>query len=255
MVPHLLNLVKGDKRGPARVPEGVRVYTVGDIHGRADLLQNLHRMIRADASTAPSGTTKTAIYLGDYVDRGLHSREVIDLLLDEPLEGFDKVYLKGNHDDEFLGFLEDETRGPDWFRVGGNATVYSYGIGIPGDVAPGDRFSYIKNAVRAAVPARHLEFLAGLELAREIGDYLFVHAGIRPGTALEEQEPEDMLWIRDEFVDSRADHGKVVVHGHSVTDRPDLRDNRIGIDTGAYASHELTCLVLEGATRRFLSTA
>ena len=255
MVRRLLKLFKGGERRPTRVPDGVRVYTIGDIHGRVDLLRDLHRMILEDASNTPGVIRKTAIYLGDYVDRGLHSREVIELLLDEPLEDFDKVYLKGNHDDDFLGFLADETRGADWFRVGGDATVYSYGVRIPRDLAPADRFSYIRKALRAAVPPRHVEFLAGLELVREIGDYLFVHAGIRPGTALDEQEPEDMLWIRDEFLDSRADHGKVVVHGHSVTDRPDVRENRIGIDTGAYASHELTCLVLEGATRRFLSTA
>ena len=177
MFQRLLNRFKGGERSPARVPEGMRVYTIGDIHGRADLLQNLHRMIRADASTTPSGTTKTAIYRGDYVDRGPHSRDVIDLLMDEPPEDFDKVYLKGNQDDVFLNFLGDESEGP-----------------------------------------------------------------------------EDMLWIRDEFLDSRADHGKVVVHGHSVSDRPQVRVNRIGIDTGAL-QHQLTCLVLEGATRRFLSTA
>ena len=255
MFQRLLKRFKGAERSPARVPDGMRVYTIGDIHGRADLVQNLHRMIQADASTTPSGTTKTAIYLGDYVDRGLHSRDVIDLLLDEPLEDFDKVYLKGNHDDEFLNFLDDESEGPDWFRVGGDATVYSYGVRIPRHVAPGDRFTYIQEALRAAVPPRHLAFLAGLELVREIGDYLFVHAGIRPGKALNKQEPEDMLWIRDEFLESRANHGKVVVHGHSVSDRPEVRVNRIGIDTGAYASNQLTCLVLEGATRRFLSTA
>jgi len=255
MFQRLLKRFKGGGRSPARVPEGMRVYTIGDIHGRADLLQDLHRMIRADASTTPSGTKKIAIYLGDYVDRGLHSRDVIDLLLDEPLEDFDTVYLKGNHDDVFLNFLDDESEGPDWFRVGGDATVYSYGVRIPHHIALVDRFTYVQEALRAAVPPRHLAFLARLEVVREIGDYLFVHAGIQPGRALNEQEPEDMLWIREEFLESRADHGKVVVHGHSVSDRPEVRVNRIGIDTGAYASHHLTCLVLEGATRRFLSTA
>ena len=217
---------------------------LSDVHGNIEALDAVLDECRARSVEAYAS-------LGDIVGYGPNPNECVKRIVEFDTD----LSVKGNHDDEFLGFLADETRGPDWFPVGGDAPVYSYGVRIPRDIAPADRFSYIRKALRAAVPPRHVEFLAGLELVREIGDYLFVHAGIRPGTPLDEQDPEDMLWIRDEFLDSRADHGKVVVHGHSVTDRPDVRENRIGIDTGAYASHVLTCLVLEGATRRFLSTA
>ena len=239
----------------ARVPRGVRVYAIGDIHGRADLLQDLHRLILADVAEAEPSMRRVVVYLGDYVDRGLQSRDVIDLLIGDPLPGFERVYLKGNHEEAFLDFLDDAGAGPDWFANGGDATVYSYGVAIPQEVPFSARFPHIQEALREAVPPRHIDFLTHLEMTWEIGDYLFVHAGIRPGRALDQQTAQDLLWIRHEFLTSSADHGKVVVHGHSVTVGPDLRDNRIGIDTGAFATGTLTCLVLEGRSRRFLSTA
>lgn len=239
----------------ARLPEGRRVYAVGDIHGRADLLRELHRLIEADLPEAGAVERRVAVYLGDYVDRGFESPDVIDLLLSDPLPRFEQVYLKGNHDELFLDFLEDVTVGPDWFALGGNATVYSYGVRIPDSIPPSERFGHIQSALQASVPQAHIEFLSCLELAWEIGDYLFVHAGIRPEKSLDRQTPEDLLWIRDEFLTSHADHGKIVVHGHSVTDEPDIQINRIGIDTGAFATNNLTCLVLEGSSMRFLSTA
>jgi len=194
------------------------------------------------------------IYLGDYVDRGLHSKEVIDLLLDQPLKDFEQVYLKGNHEEAFLNFLEDETIGSGWFSIGGDATVYSYGVRSNGDIPLDSRNATIKDELSAAVPARHLDFLSRLVISREVGDFLFVHAGVRPRRPLDQQTPQDLLWIRDEFLLSTVDHGKIIVHGHCVTPEPDVRKNRIGIDTGAYVSGNLTCLVLEGTSRRFLST-
>jgi len=240
----------------ARVPEGVRVYCIGDIHGRADLLKALHRGIQADASQNPEGqqTRNIVVYVGDYIDRGMQSREVIDHILSDPLPGFEKVYLKGNHDDSLLQFLRDADFGPLWFSYGGDATVLSYGVRMSPSKVGRDRFEDMRQQLETNLPPEHLEFLQSLQMVYECGDYLFVHAGFRPGVGLQEQKPEDMMWIREEFLDSKHDFGKIVVHGHSVTEVPEMKGNRIGIDTGAYGSDTLTCLILEGDGRYFIST-
>ncbi len=239
----------------AEVPDGVRIYAVGDIHGRVDLLQRLHTVILEDTADSRPGVENVVVYLGDYLDRGLYSRELIDFFLDEPLAGFEAVYLRGNHDQYFLDFLVDPDKGASWLRFGGDATVYSYGVRIPDDVAPNMRMVYIRDRLLETVPERHLTFLGDLELAKVIGDFLFVHAGVNPERPLSKQTPEDLMWIRDAFLESERDFGKIVVHGHSVTRVPEVRENRIGIDTGACYSNNLTCVVLEGASKRFLSTA
>jgi serine/threonine protein phosphatase 1 len=236
----------------ATVPEGRRVYAIGDIHGRRDLLTKLHRAIAADAQDAAS-LEKICIYIGDYVDRGDESRGVIDLLMSAPLPGFRTVHLLGNHEDIMLRFLEDPAVAPRWIVNGGDATLYSYGVDWRGHTQADD-LEALRLAFRSAVPAIHLKFLRTLPLSHIEGDYLFVHAGIRPGRDLALQDPADLIWIREEFLSSTTDHGRVVVHGHSISPQPEVRDNRIGIDTGAFATGKLTCLVLEGATRRFLQT-
>lgn len=241
--------------GTAAVPEGVRVYAVGDIHGCSDLLRQLHARILADAASLPAGTRSLAIYLGDYVDRGLHSREVLDLLIDEPLPGFESVHLRGNHDHELLAFLNDPGRAGVWLRYGGDATLYSYGLRIPMDVPPDARAELLSEQLREAMPQRHVDFLNSLPLAYEVGDYFFAHAGVDPDKALDRQSAEDLMWIRDQFLEADCDLEKVVVHGHSVTAKPDVRDNRIGIDTGACFTRSLSCVVLEGKTQRFISTS
>jgi len=241
------------KGSGACVPEGVRVYCVGDIHGRADLLKALHRGIAADAAGA-SELRNVIVYVGDYIDRGMQSREVIDHLLQDPLPGFEKVYLKGNHDDSLLQFLRDADFGPTWFSYGGDATVLSYGVRMTPGKSGRDRFEDMRQQLEANLPPAHLEFLQTLQMVYECGDYLFVHAGLRPGVGLQQQTAEDMMWIREDFLDSRHDFGKVVVHGHSVSEAPETRANRIGIDTGAYASDTLTCLILEGDDRHFIGT-
>ena len=238
----------------AEVPSGLRVYAIGDIHGRVDLLRQLHRRIIADAAQADPAMRKLLIYLGDYVDRGLYSREVLDVLVRERVPGFESVHLRGNHDHEFLEFLEDPTTNSAWLRYGGDATLYSYGVRLPADTPADRRLDLLGERLREAVPADHVEFLMGLPYTCEVGDYLFVHAGIDPDKPLEEQTPEDMLWIRDAFLEADCDFGKVVVHGHSVTELPDVRDNRIGIDTGACYTNALTCLVLQDNRFGFLST-
>ena len=243
----------GRSGAPPSVPPGTRVYAVGDVHGEVGALARLVGMIREDAAGAPV-ERRVLIFLGDYVDRGLGSRQVIDFLLEGPVPGFERVFLKGNHDATLLDFLADAGAGPGWLGVGGQATLLSYGVALP----PGPRgaayFEDVREALGQAVPSGHKAFLEGLSLFHVEGDYAFVHAGVRPGVALEEQEEQDLLSIRDEFLHDRGDHGRVVVHGHSLADRPEVLPNRIGIDTGAYATGRLTCLVLEGESRRFLAT-
>ena len=195
------------------------------------------------------------IYVGDYVDRGLESRQVIDLLIREPLEEFHPVYLLGNHDAWLLSFLIDARIGPTWLRYGGDATLHSYGVRLR---AAGRRAAVTTSSCRpscaSACRADHVEFLERLELSYETGDYLFVHAGVRPSVPLDQQSADDLLWIREPFLSSRRDLGKVIVHGHTVEAEPAVRFNRIGIDTGACWTGCLTCLVLEESRYRFLST-
>lgn len=243
----------GARTAPAALPPGTRVYAVGDIHGRTDLLREAHDLVRSDMARAPAART-VVVYLGDYVDRGLESRQVIDLLLDEPLEGVEHVYLKGNHEQFMLVFLDDHAVGANWLRNGGNATLYSYGVGMGEAPALDERLIAAQAALREAVPGRHMAFLENLRLSHREGGYIFVHAGVRPGRPLEEQVEDDLLWIRDEFLNSERDMGGIVVHGHSIVPEPEVRVNRIGIDTGAFASGILTVLVLEGSGRGFLQT-
>ena len=246
----------GSPRGhstSAAVPATCLVYAVGDIHGRADLLVRMHRLIQAHGTTYPD-ERKVVVYLGDYVDRGLESRQVIDLLLDEPLSGFESVYLKGNHEDFMLRFLSDSSVGVSWLFNGGNATLFSYGVAMPDVPDPEARMALVQTDLKQRLPERHLDFLRRLRASHVEGDYLFVHAGIRPGIPLKQQSGHDLMWIREDFLKSGRDHGKIVVHGHSITWEPDVRENRIGIDTGAFASGVLTCLALHGTAKEFLHT-
>ena len=239
--------------GPHRVPEGSRVYAVGDIHGRADLLKRMHEMVLDDARDA-SAPRKVIVYLGDYVDRGRDSRGVVEILLDEPLSGFDGVHLRGNHDDWLMEFLAGTGSDTGWLLNGGYTTLQSYGVTLPESAVTAKDLEDGRRDLRDRLPDRHLEFFRALALTHVEGDYLFVHAGIRPGVPLEDQDPYDLIWIREEFLGSELDHGKIVVHGHTPSHNVELRQNRIGIDTGAFATSRLSCLVLEGDERRFLQT-
>ncbi|MGZ8995421.1 MAG: metallophosphoesterase family protein [Rhodospirillales bacterium] len=230
----------------------MRIYAVGDIHGRDDLLIRLHAMILADARARPE-LAATVVYLGDYVDRGSGSFEVIEFLIREPLPGFTSVHLMGNHEDMMLRFLD----GPptlNWLVNGGIATLASYGVGAAGPIVYLADLDAVRRDLRAAMPPAHMRFLLGLGLMYLAGDYVFVHAGVRPGVDFEAQVPADLLWIRDKFLESRKDHGRVVIHGHTISEEPEIRPNRIGIDTGAFVTDRLTCLVIEGCERRFIQT-
>jgi serine/threonine protein phosphatase 1 len=237
--------------GPAArssVPPGHFVVAVGDIHGRLDLLEALWPKIDA-ASRQSSARHRTLIFVGDYVDRGLQSAQVLDRML-EGFPGFETVFLKGNHDETLLQFLTDPTIGDAWKNFGGLETLRSYGVVH----APPKSWAETRSEFAAAIPQAHVEFLKNLKLHAVVGDYLFVHAGIRPRVLLEEQREYDLLWIRDEFLSSDANFGRIVVHGHTPSERPDIRPNRIGIDTGAYMTGKLTALVLEDKSRQYLWT-
>jgi len=256
MLRQLFATLTGKPRGEtfeARLPDGLRIYAIGDIHGRADLLRALLEMIASDARKAPAEKERL-VYLGDYIDRGHESRQVIDLLLEGPPPGFEAIYLKGNHEEALLNFLQAPAFGYEWQHYGGLETLASYGVTGLGARLASEDFDEARDQFKAALPESHLGFLRALELSACFGDYFFAHAGVRPGVPLEEQLSEDLLWIRAEFTRWRGSFGKIVVHGHSVTEEPEFEPNRIGIDTGAYLTHRLTSVVLEGDKRRLLQT-
>jgi len=235
------------------LPPGQILYAVGDIHGRADLLASLLRQIEADARGS-SARQKTLVFVGDYVDRGPDSRGVVDLLLNVLPQGFDARFLKGNHEAMLLDFLADPERLGHWRLNGGVATMASYGVDTDELERSGAPPEAWRDAFAAALPEAHLGFFKGLELSLSAGDYLFVHAGVRPGLPLEAQTEADLIWIRAPFLDWTEPFGKMVVHGHTPGDAPVMRANRIGIDTGACFTNRLTALRLEGESRDFLQT-
>lgn len=240
-------------RPKGSIPQGERVYAIGDVHGRLDLLDALLDQIHDDAATH-SGITPQIILLGDLIDRGPDSAGVVERLCCLVEEGAPIRLLKGNHEEVFLRALHGDAKALKFLcRIGGRETLLSYGI----SERDYNELSYEDLLPLAAerVGPRHLAFLDSFEDMIIIGDYAFVHAGVRPGVALAEQVPADLRWIRGEFLDHSGALEKVVVHGHTVCVDPEFRGHRIGIDTGAYASGRLTALVLEGETMRRLEAS
>jgi serine/threonine protein phosphatase 1 len=250
----LNHLWRRDARPPAALPAPLTVYAIGDIHGEIDALNALLADIGADAADRPPDTV-TLIFLGDYVDRGADSRAVLDRLTGPDLPPFHHVFLRGNHEQAMLDFLDRPRTARDWLDHGGVETLASYGVRISVGTTDPARLDAMRDDLRARLPDRHLAFLDALSPWVAIGDYAFVHAGIRPGRPLHRQTLADLLWIRDPFLNSHRRHEKIVVHGHTIADAPDIRPNRIGIDTGAYATGILTALVLSGTERRILQTS
>ena len=233
-------------------PQGVRIYCVGDIHGSIDLLQQLHTAIAEDAADYTGN--RRVIYLGDFIDRGEGTRAVIDCLLNQPLPGFEAIYLRGNHEQTMLDFLQHPDVGRSWLSYGGMNTLVSYGVKVTKLPARKEDYVALQQRLASRLPEAHLEFLQNTRLSYSSGSYYFVHAGIRPGIPLHQQTAEDQLWIREEFLSCRKHKEQIIVHGHTVTEEPEIKHNRIGIDTGAYISGKLTALVLEKDTRRFIQT-
>jgi len=224
-----------------RLPAGVRIYAIGDIHGRADLLADVLKRIDADMIKNPVSAA-IEIFLGDYIDRGPESRQVLDQLVVRK-RSHKTVFLKGNHETFLTNFITDPTILRDWQRLGGLETLMSYGITT---VIKPNAFGQAQLATELdqALPESHRLFLADLKSSFTYGDYFFVHAGVRPGIPLAKQHEEDLLWIRDDFLLCEDDFTKFIVHGHTPVNQPDIRPNRINIDTGAYATGRLTCLIL-----------
>lgn len=237
------------------LPEGTRIYAIGDIHGQLELLTELHALIRADMSGSDDVPASIKIvYLGDYIDRGIESAEVVDLLIHHPIEGAESIFLLGNHEHALIEFLAGRMRYPDWVLWGGDSTIASYGATLVPPFAEDSKVDELRKELAEVIPATHYAFFQQLKLMHEEGDYLFVHAGIRPNVALDKQNLQDLLMIREEFLNRPVTCGKTVVHGHTIFEEPNVRDGSIGIDTGAFATGKLTAVVLENDRFRFITT-
>jgi serine/threonine protein phosphatase 1 len=238
---------RGDERRGHRVsaslPHGIRIYAIGDIHGRSDLLSRLLGCIEVDLRERPVERAIT-VFVGDYIDRGPHSRNVIDLLL-HWRESNDAVFLRGNHETFLPRFLSDSRTLEEWRKYGGLETLLSYGLqpSINPDRAEQERLAH---QLASSLPKEHFHFLESLEPFYSCGDFFFVHAGIRPGIPIDEQAEEDLFWIREEFLAYEQPFECFIVHGHTPVEAIDFRSNRINIDTGAFATGCLTCVVIEG---------
>ena len=247
----MLDFLQRKKTPVVRVaPEGCRIYAVGDVHGRLDALDGLIAAIRSDAASAAQ---PILVMLGDYVDRGPASREVLDRLIE--LEGDARLetrFIRGNHDDTMLQFLTVPSIGASWCSFGGAETLKTYGVDAPLMNDDPQGWEAAREAFAAAISPQQVRFLQALEAYAEYGDYFFTHAGVRPGVELEEQDPHDLMWIRDDFLRGSATFSKAIVHGHTPEEDAFVSDRRIGVDTGAYATGRLTAVVLEGVERRLI---
>jgi serine/threonine protein phosphatase 1 len=237
-----LSRTKTEIRKP-RLPDGIRIYAISDIHGCADLLRQMFTVIDRDLTTIGS-MRAIHVFLGDYIDRGPDSRRTIDLLVERGRK-HESVFLKGNHEAFLFDVLRDPSRLQDWRQYGGLQTLASYGLrpSLNPDVA---EQAELIGQFALTIPPHQRHFFDNLRLRFVCGDFFFVHAGIRPGVALAKQQERDLLWIREDFLVSEQRFGKYIVHGHTPVRAPDIRPNRVNIDTGAYATGNLTLLAIQG---------
>ena len=240
-----------EPQGERRLPEGQRIYAIGDIHGCDSHLVGLLDSIRLDVAAKPKAHV-TLVYLGDYIDRGPHSAQVLSLVARSNPWANTTVRLKGNHEEMLERFLVEPAYGGAWRQFGGVPTLASYGVDVKA-FQLGRDLDRAALELSRAIPEVHHNLIKSLPYSHIVGDYFFCHAGVRPGVALEQQQPSDLCWIRQEFLSSDADFGLIVVHGHTPVDAPDVWPNRVNVDTGAYATGILTCAVIEGAGMDFIA--
>ncbi|PHR94503.1 MAG: hypothetical protein COA69_00940 [Robiginitomaculum sp.] len=233
-------------------------YAIGDVHGRCDLLEQLLGIIASDIDAVRGHVSAelvpTIVFLGDYIDRGLQSREVIECLLSLPAVGLNRVFLKGNHEQTALKFLEDPTVGVQWSEHGAIETLVSYGVNVPVQRNDLQAWEDVNRAFAAALPQSHLDFMNSLKPYWIDGPFMFVHAGVDPNMPIDEQTEGEFLWIRDRFIQSRKHLPYIIVHGHTPEIKPVWDGRRIGLDTGAYMTGKLSAVRLFSGEVRFLST-
>jgi serine/threonine protein phosphatase 1 len=248
----MFNLSSSTSRGPSGA-RGFRAYVIGDVHGRLDLLELLIGRIEDELVQRPARKV-LLVFVGDLIDRGPASAQVIEKLRTYAHPHVKTVFVMGNHEEVLLRVLRgDPSYIASWMKFGGAECLQSYGVN-PRELrgkSEADALALIQNAI----PAAHFEFLESFIDTCRFGDYLFVHAGIRPGVELDQQRQTDLRWIREPFLLSDTDHGYVVVHGHTISPKVEELPNRIGLDTGAYRTGNLTALAIEGSRRWYLSTA
>jgi serine/threonine protein phosphatase 1 len=233
-------------------PKGYRAYVIGDVHGRLDLLKALLAKVHTELDREPPAKC-LLVFVGDLIDRGPNSAQVIERLRTYNRRGVQPVFLLGNHEEVLLRILRGEAELiTKWRWFGGAECLQSYGVNPEAVAASSDEEALA--IVRAAIPKAHVQFLESFADSCRFGDYLFVHAGVRPGIELEQQSQSDLRWIREPFLNDNSDHGFVVVHGHTISSAVEQRPNRIGIDTGAYRTGVLTALAIEGSDRWILDT-
>ncbi|MEE4451230.1 metallophosphoesterase [Novosphingobium resinovorum] len=244
-------LGRAEPRRAPSIPFGERVYAVGDIHGRADLFENLIRAIEQDDAARGRART-TVVLLGDLIDRGDDSAAVVARARQWGRER-EVEFIQGNHEEMLLVAREDAEAMRGFLKFGGVETILSYGV--DSETVLSAEIEDLQHAMNAAIPQEDFDFLDGFKKMVQIGDYLFVHAGVRPDTPLAHQLGRDCRWIREPFLSHRGDFGAFVVHGHTITPEPEICTNRIGIDTGAYLHGTLTAIGLEGTERWFLTAS
>lgn len=249
MLSVLKNLLGGrsseEARLPAFVPEGERVYAIGDIHGRSDLLADLLRKITAD--TVGYKGRVTLVCIGDYIDRGPDSRGVVEMLLKAVPAGWQKVFIRGNHEQAMIDFMKNPKRRTEWLAWGGLQALESYAVRPYGAKGPRDPETLAEELEYALVEnPGHKDFVLNTRLSFTLGDYAFVHAGVRAGVPLEKQMLTDLLFIRDDFFGRPHRLPQRIVFGHTILPEPLVEDDRIGLDTGAFQTGILTAARLEG---------
>lgn len=243
-------------QNPARETTSALIYAIGDVHGRQDLLSSLLTKIRQDMSEQNYGDIDRTliIFLGDYIDRGPGSKDVIETVSKLKIAGAELVFLRGNHEAAALEFIHDPNKGANWIQFGGRETLLSYGVTLPRETKDIDDWTPYGKAFAKNISAKHVSFLRSLISYKIEGEYMFVHAGINPSKPAETQSDDEYLWIRDAFLKSMKKLPYIVVHGHTPEARPVWDGRRIGIDTGAYMSNKLTAVRLLKGNVEFLST-